>query len=148
MVVDGINILAHFCFPSGLRVSAEAMRAAIEVTGVETSLRNVRTFMVDEPHHVAFGGREIYDVTVIHAQPEPFFDHIYKQCDLEPRRPRTHRIAYWYWELDRVPDYWRETAQQVDEIWTATEFVAAALRPVVDKPVYTCLLYTSDAADE
>ena len=133
----GVNVLGHFCYRSGLRVSVEAMSDAMEAAGLLVSRRDIRTHVVDEPHHIDFIGGEIYDVTVIHAQPEPFFDDAHGRADVAERQRRTHRAAYWYWELDTAPVYWGESARQVDELWTATRFVADALRGVTDKPVHT-----------
>ncbi len=133
----GVNVLGHFCYRSGLRVSVEAMADAMEAGGLAVSRRDIRTHVIDDPHHVDFTGREVHDVTVIHVQPEPFFDAAYGRADIAERQRRTHRIAYWYWELDTAPAYWGESARQVDELWTATRFVADALRAVTDKPVHT-----------
>ncbi len=133
----GVNVLGHFCFPSGLRVSVTSMADAMESCGLQVARRDIRTYDVDEPHHVDFTERETHDVTVIHAQSDPFFDDAYARADLAERRRRTHRVAYWYWELDTAPASWRDTARQVDELWTGTRFVADALRGVTDKPVFT-----------
>ena len=133
----GVNVLGHFCFPSGLRVSVTSMSDAMETAGLQVSRRDIRTYDVDDPHHVDFGEREIHDVTVIHAQSDPFFDDAYARADLAERRRRTHRVAYWYWELDTAPADWRDSARQVDELWTGTRFVADALQGVTDKPVFT-----------
>ncbi len=133
----GINVVAHFCYPSGLRVSAEAMCGAMEQAGVAVSRRDVRTDRRDDPHHASFGGLEQHDVTLIHTQAEPFFDTAFARADLGERTPRTYRVAYWYWELESVPAYWAEKARQVDEVWAATAFVADALRGTLDRPVHT-----------
>ncbi len=133
----GINVVGHFCYPSGLRVSAEAMCGAMERAGVAVSRRDVRTDRRDDPHHADFGGLELHDVTLIHTQAEPFFDTSFARADLAERAPRTYRVAYWYWELESVPAYWAEKARQVDEVWAATAFVADALRGALDRPVHT-----------
>ncbi len=96
LATTGVNIIAHFCYPSGLRVSAEAMADAIEATGGGVSRRDMRTDVADDPHHAEFGGLETYDITVIHTQPEPYFSQSYQRSDLAPRAPRTYRIGYWY----------------------------------------------------
>ncbi len=132
----GINVVGHFCYPSGLRVSAEAMCGAMEQAGVAVSRRDVRTDRRDDPHHAEFGGLELHDVTLIHTQAEPFFDTSFARADLGERAPRTYRVAYWYWELESVPAYWAEKARQVDEVWAATAFVADALRGALDRPVH------------
>jgi glycosyltransferase involved in cell wall biosynthesis len=137
MLKPGLNIIGHFCYPSGLRVSVESIADALGQVGVDTSLRDLRTDTKDDPHHVDFGGPEVHDITVIHTQPEPFFPEAYARSDLAERSPRTYRIAYWYWEFDSIPDAWVDCAKQVDEVWTATEFIARGLRERLSIPVRT-----------
>ncbi|MET3495559.1 glycosyltransferase family 4 protein [Variovorax boronicumulans] len=132
-----VNVIGHFCYPSGLRVSVEAMVEAMELAGIRTSLRDVRTDVQDDPHHARFDGQESGDITIIHAQPEPFFQQVYPRADLAERVPRTYRIAYWYWEFDSIPEAWCAHAEQVDEVWTATEFIARGLRERLSLPVRT-----------
>ncbi|MEJ8854742.1 glycosyltransferase family 4 protein [Variovorax robiniae] len=133
----GVNVIGHFCYPSGLRVSVESMVHAMESVGISASLRDVRADAKDDPHHVDFRGMESHDITIIHTQPEPFFDDAYARADLFERAPRTYRIGYWYWEFDSVPEAWSVQVQQVDEIWAATEFVAHGLRERFSLPVHT-----------
>ncbi|MDM0033320.1 glycosyltransferase family 4 protein [Variovorax sp. J22P271] len=137
LVAPGANIIGHFCYPSGLRVSVESIVHSLAQVGVETSLRDVRTDARDDPCHVRFAGQEMHDVTLIHAQPEPYFLDAYARADLAERVPRTYRIAYWYWEFDSIPDAWVECATRVDEVWTATEFIARGLRERLSVPVRT-----------
>ena len=134
---QGVNVIGHFCYPSGLRVSVESLVQAVDTVEVATSLRDVRTDANDDPHHVDFRGFECHDITIIHTQPEPFFDRAYERADVSERAPRTYRIAYWYWEFDSVPDSWCPHAAQVDEVWTATKFIANGLRERLTIPVRT-----------
>jgi len=133
----GANVIGHFCYPSGLRVSVESLVRAVSLEGVPTSLRDVRTDAKDDPCHTDFRGMECYDVTIIHVQPEPLLEHAYERADLFERTPRTYRIGYWYWEFDSIPDAWVAHAQKVDEVWAATEFVARGLRERLSIPVRT-----------
>ncbi|RST54557.1 FkbM family methyltransferase [Variovorax sp. MHTC-1] len=133
----GVNMIGHFCCPSGVRASAEALAEGMEELGVQTSLRDLRTDIKDEPNHVRFQGLEDFDATIIHTQPEPFFSDAYARCDLQERSPKTYRIAYWYWEFDTVPESWIGHAAGVDEVWAATEFVAKGLRERLSVPVKT-----------
>jgi GT2 family glycosyltransferase/glycosyltransferase involved in cell wall biosynthesis len=137
LAAPGANIIGHFCYPSGLRVSVETIAEAIELAGGSVTRRDMRTVPGDVPCHASFGGLEPYDITIIHVQPEPFFDSAFLRSDLIERMPRTYRIAYWYWELEAAPDRWAEIALAVDEIWTATKFVADALRTISPVPIRT-----------
>ncbi|MBW4025242.1 MAG: glycosyltransferase [Proteobacteria bacterium] len=131
-----VNVLGHFCYPSGLRVSVEAMADALEEAGVAVTRRDVRTRFDSDRPHIRYGGLESADVTIIHVQPGDLFLKAHERADLAERSPRTYRIAYWYWELDEVPPGWAEIARSADEIWTATRFVGDAVRRVVvDRPV-------------
>ncbi|SDD67372.1 methyltransferase, FkbM family [Variovorax sp. CF079] len=133
----GVNMIGHFCCPSGVRVSAEALAEGMKELGIQTSLRDLRTDVKDEPNHVRFQGLEDFDATIIHTQPEPFFSEAYARSDLQERSPRTYRIAFWYWEFDSVPESWIGHASGVDEVWAATEFVAKGLRERLSVPVKT-----------
>jgi len=133
----GVNVIGHFCYPSGLRVSVESLVTALGLNEVATSLRDIRTDAKDDPCHADFHGLESHDVTVVHVQPEPLFDTAYERADLFERSPRPYRIGYWYWEFDSVPDSWVTHAQKVDEVWAATEFVARGLRERLSVPVRT-----------
>jgi len=133
----GVNVIGHFSYPSGLRVSVEALVKGLRQVGVQTALRDLRTDRKDDPVHAQFRDFEDFETTIIHTQPEPFFNEAYSRSDLSEHPSRTYRIAYWYWEFDSIPDSWLDAAAKVDEVWTATEFVAKGLRERLSIPVRT-----------
>ncbi|SFN06927.1 glycosyltransferase family 4 protein [Variovorax sp. OV329] len=133
----GFNLLGHFCYPSGLRISIESMADSMRSAGTPISERDMVTDVKDDPHHARFGGTEVYDTTVIHVQPDPYFTSAFERAQLAPRKQRTYRVAYWYWEFAQIPDLWVAKARQVDEVWAATEFVAQGLRERLKVPVRT-----------
>ncbi len=139
LTAPGANLLGHFCYPSGLQVSVQSLAKALALNGVALSLRDVNIDDRDEPQHARFHDMEAYDVTVVHVQPEPHFRHAYERSGLAPRSPRSYRVAYWYWEFETVPQEWTDLAEQVDEIWTATEFIARGLRERFRQPVRTLM---------
>ncbi|MBL6079081.1 glycosyltransferase [Belnapia sp. T18] len=133
----GLTIIGHLCYPSGLRTSTLSIAEGLRGFGYDMPMRDVPVDAEhDLPQHAAFGGFELYDATLLHIQPEPFFHKAYDRVGLRPRRPRTHRIGYWYWELDSVPAAWTGAVAEADEIWTATRFVGDALRSRFDIPVF------------
>ena len=133
----GVNVLGHFAYPSGLRVSAENIVEGLALNGIACSLRDVPvSFSTDEAIGHRFKGPEVYDTTIIHVQPEPLFDQAFSLAGLLPRENPTYRIGYWYWEFDHVPTSWNRAALQCDELWAATEFIAGALRKRYRQPVH------------
>ena len=48
-----------------------------------------------------------------------------------------HTVGYWFWEVEQFPETMHPAFDVVDEVWTATDFVARAIRAAGVKPVYT-----------
>jgi GT2 family glycosyltransferase/glycosyltransferase involved in cell wall biosynthesis len=134
---DGINVLGHFSYPSGLRSSVESIVSGLHRAGVATSLRDVRVdARTDDSGHDRFAGDALFDTTLVHIQPEPLFDRAMARSGLADRAAPGYRIGYWYWEFDTIPPSWDAAAAQCDELWTATEFVAGGLRARYRLPVH------------
>ncbi|MEP6698469.1 MAG: glycosyltransferase [Verrucomicrobiota bacterium] len=142
----GVNILGHFCYPSGLQRAALNTRAALGAVGWETSCRDVpagvATTLTSRDEWLAM---ELYPVTIINIAPLPHFESCYARAGLF-RHKDTYRVAYWYWELENAP--WKHLASLVDEIWAPTPFVADALRAAMSLPVYEMLPSVALASDE
>ncbi|TAG81156.1 MAG: glycosyltransferase [Betaproteobacteria bacterium] len=51
----------------------------------------------------------------------------------------TYNIGYWYWELPNLPADWVRHQELIDELWVATEFVAACARKSLSIPVRTLM---------
>jgi glycosyltransferase involved in cell wall biosynthesis len=138
-VINGVNILSHFCNPSGIQQAALWTKAALEQAGLRTSCRDVpvprRTAPSDREHWL---GLEIFPVTILTHAAEPYFESGYERSGLWPRE-NVYRIAYWAWELESVPEEWVKAAELVDEIWSPTRFVAEAMRARMSRPVYHML---------
>ncbi|HXM32404.1 MAG TPA: glycosyltransferase [Chthoniobacterales bacterium] len=134
--IAGVNILSHFCYPSGIQQAAFFAKAALEHSGVRTSCRDVpvpiRTELLDRADWL---GLEIYPITIINVAPTPYFAPVYEHSGLA-RRENVYRIAYWNWELESIPPEWIELAALFDEIWSPTEFVAQAMRSRMPLPVF------------
>jgi glycosyltransferase involved in cell wall biosynthesis len=134
--IEGVNILSHFCYPSGIQQAALWAKIALERAGLDTSCRDVpvplKTEFLDR---TAWLGLEIYPFTVINVAPTPYFARAYERSGLF-RREGVYRIAYWAWELETIPDEWLEVAPLLDEIWAPTEFVAQAMRSRLRLPVF------------
>lgn len=134
--VEGVNILSHFCYPSGIQQAALFAKAALERCGVRTSCRDVpvpiKTEFLDRADWL---GLEIYPFTIITVAPTPYFAPVYEHSGLA-RRENVYRIAYWNWELESIPTEWIELAPLLDEIWSPTEFVAQAMRSRMPLPVF------------
>jgi glycosyltransferase involved in cell wall biosynthesis len=78
-----------------------------------------------------------FDVSVVCANA----DETPSAIDALPMEARQgYRIGFWFWETEELPAVYRGSGDLVDEIWTASEYVAAAVRKTVCKPVRVCPL--------
>ena len=137
--VAGVNLLSHFCNPSGIQQAALWTKTAFERAGLETSCRDVPVPRKQRPiSREQWLGLEVFPFTVLTHAAVPYFAPGYERSGLW-RREGVYRIAYWAWELEAVPDEWVEVAPLVEEIWSPTEFVAEAMRARMPRPVYEML---------
>lgn len=122
---------------SGLGQNAKNSLTALELAGVHAC---------SAPFFPARGGwnprlgpskesiHSLEDHTVLLHLP---VDQVIPSLAAQPALLRTDRlIGYYMWELEIVPKQFRRALDIVDEIWTATEFVANAFRNVTDTPVH------------
>lgn len=131
----GLNVLGHFCYTSGLQASVRSIVESLRRVGVKTASRDVPTQIpTDTPGHGDYLGLEVHDVSLLHVQPEPYFETVYRQAGLV-ERDGVYRVGLWYWELETAPPEWGQIARSLDEIWAPTHFVARALEPVISMPV-------------
>lgn len=136
---NGVNILSHFCYPSGIQQAALWTKEALERAGVTTSCRDVpagiKTTLLPR---LDWLGLEVFPITIITVAPTPYFATAYERSGWF-RKPGVYRIAYWAWELETIPEEWLAMLPLLDEIWTPTEFVAAAMRTRMTVPVHRML---------
>lgn len=137
--LQGVNMLGHFCNYSGLQQAALWTKAALERARLCTSCRDVPVPRPQIPRNRAdWLGLEVFPITILTHAATPYFASAYERSGLY-RRKEVYRIAYWYWELERVPDEWVAIALLVDEIWSPTPFVAQAMRAAMPVPVFDML---------
>jgi glycosyltransferase involved in cell wall biosynthesis len=51
------------------------------------------------------------------------------------RLTRRYVIAYWAWELTKVPNEWQDALRFVDELWVQSSFVASVICSATQRPV-------------
>jgi len=135
---SGINVLSLFRYTSGLQQAALGTVDALNGAGVRTELRDLPI-----PHkrevrdRRGLTGLERFDTTLIITGLDTPPLQAYHLASLHPQ-PGTFRIATWWWELEELPAAYQNIAQDVDEIWAPTTFIAKALKSL-GKPVQAML---------
>jgi glycosyltransferase involved in cell wall biosynthesis len=137
--LTGVNVLSHFCYPSGIQQAGLELKFALQAAALRTSCRDVPAGVYpDLSSREQWLGIEPYPITITNVAPAPHFAERYRRAGLL-RRGGLLNIAYWAWELDSVPPEWPQLATSLDEIWAPTPFVSQALRSVMTVPVIDML---------
>ena len=48
----------------------------------------------------------------------------------------SYRVGFTTWESTKIPDHWVYSLNSVDEVWTASRFIAEVYKKYTKKPVY------------
>jgi glycosyltransferase involved in cell wall biosynthesis len=137
--LPGVNVLAHFCYPSGLGQAAHSSVRALGYAGIRTACRDVPSdWKTDRPDRAKYLDLERFDTTLAVMAPEPGLPTCYQLAGI-PLKPGVRRIAVWYWELEVIPPQWTEQAGHFDEIWAPTRFIGRAMRAAMPIPVVDML---------
>ena len=131
---EGINVLGYFDFDQSQGHIARRLADALTIAGVGVSRLNHhrshgsrRPTPIEEPREARYAT----NLVVVNADQFEFVVADHGATLLDGRRT----IAYWFWELEDVPKRFLDAIDHVDEIWTGSQFIAAAFSRVTDKPV-------------
>ena len=126
--LEGVNLLSHFCSPSGIQQAALWVRAALETVGCRTSCRDVpvprRVVPIDRDQYL---GMEIFPVTILNQAATPFFKSGFDRSGFIAVKMST-ASHFGTGSLKPFPMSGSKLPGLVDEIWSPTEFVAGAMR--------------------
>jgi 2-polyprenyl-3-methyl-5-hydroxy-6-metoxy-1,4-benzoquinol methylase len=136
-VTTGVNIAGYFRAELGVGEAARLLTRAVEASGMPyaTLAYDVTPSRKAHPFRERGDGRAPYDVNVLclNADQTASFAAQAGPRFFEGR----YTIGYWFWELDRFPPSMHHAFDHVDEVWTATRFVASGIRAIGRRPVTT-----------
>ncbi|MCZ2341448.1 MAG: glycosyltransferase [Bacteroidales bacterium] len=133
-----VLVMGLFRYASGLQQAALGMVHSLEQAGLQVGLREIPGPALRENYSARpLDAMEHSPVTIVHTALDMPVRDAYWRAGLTMREG-VYRIGYWWWELEAVPEEWRNRGQDVQEIWAPTRFIADALR-VLGRPVYPML---------
>lgn len=129
----GVNVVGDFSAVHGLAEAARRVVEALVTAGVQVSLVDEasgarrddgrRGPVIDG---LPTGRRHEIDLVLLNVN---------EMGNLEPSETSRYTIGLWYWELLEIEPAFLRSYDRVDEVWTASEFVAGTFRALGDKPV-------------
>ena len=141
----GINLYGLFRSEIGLSQGVKLYARALEQGNIPHTLLNL-DFMPELPQNDTSLDDRLtpenrYAINVAHINPPEWRDAL----GTFPQRhfDRHYNIAVILWELETLPDKWREVFDYIDEVWVPSGFIAGAVKKATDKPV-TVIPYGMD----
>lgn len=139
LAADGIELIGFVRAEIGLGESLRLLASACAAAGVPRAVVNIPLDMGVRQTNNALADsvaeQPRFRTRVICANPDTLAEGNF--IDGALGLPDAYDIGYWYWELEQMPASWAAHGAIVDELWVATEFVAAAARRLFDRPVFT-----------
>ena len=133
----GVNIVGYFRADLGVGEAARLLTSAAEAAEIPHATVSYGATPSRQGHPFSDRGAAgaSYDINVlcVNADATPEFA---KSAGPGFFR-RRYTVGYWFWELERFPPTQHAAFDYVDEVWTASRFVASSIRAAGMKPVYT-----------
>ena len=130
----GLSMFGYFTAETGLGSAVRGNYRAAVAAGVDVVAHDIpgRKPMVVPDFSLA-NGAPTRDCALFHLNA----DETMRLASLAPLAARSarRRIGYWVWELSSFPLSWAPAFDEVDEVWTPSEFAAASIGMRTDKPV-------------
>lgn len=123
----GVNLFGGISGASGLSEASRGVAASLQGAEIPVSICD---FLKAD---WAAGNCAPYQVNLVHANPNQLPELVY----LIPKKQWTNRynIGFWVWEQEQLPKEWRGFFPLFDEIWTPSQFTAAAIQRETVMPV-------------
>ena len=137
---DGINMIGLIRAEMGLGQSARLVASTFSEGGIPYSLYDfqLNSDLLHAGDHTMddkISEDFVYNMNLIHINPDEML-LMYTRMGEEYWNKR-YNIAFWLWELEEIPEHWKNFFPMLDEIWTPSEFISRSLRKITDLPVYT-----------
>ena len=126
---EGVTLAGYFHAELGVGEAARALSAAVQASGASyvTAVRPAPLSRQRHPFEVRESAADWpFDINLVcvNADMTPAFAH-----EVGPRAfVRRYTVGYWFWEVDPLPSSMHAAFDYVDEVWTATDYVANILR--------------------
>lgn len=138
----GINLAGYMDAATGMGQSARSLEHTIFAAGLQHSIRTIPNLHIDSNYFENKVDKEHYfgeaivgnRVNIIVSNADAIVDSnsFFPKADMVGRR----NIGYWVWETEELPQKYKESATDLDEIWTPSEYSARAIRKLVNIPVH------------
>ncbi len=134
----GINLAGYLTAELGLGEVARNYAAAIKLLGTDLSLQDA-SFIThqrkQESSLSGFSSANVYPANLVCIN-APEIKHFLDRFGYRYFQTK-YNIAYWWWEIEEIPDDWKSEFYRFDELWVGSNFARENFQKVSPIPVLT-----------
>ncbi len=148
---DGVNLIGLVRAQMGLGQSCRLLANALEhshfnYTLYDFALPSSLLSTDDHTYDDKISADLKYNINLIHINPDEM-RLLYTKMPSDSW-DYSYNIAFWLWELEEIPESWKQYFPMLDEIWTPSEFISKNLRKVTKLPVKTMPYWVTAQTDD
>lgn len=148
---DGVNLMGLVRAQMGLGQSCRLLANTLEhghipYTLYDFALPSTLLCANDHTYDHKISDEIKYNINLIHINPDEM-RLLYTRIPAESW-DYNYNIAFWLWELEDIPENWKQYFPMLDEIWTPSEFISRNLRKVTELPVKTIPYWVTAETDD
>ena len=124
----GVNLFGDVGGASGLSEASRGVAAGLQGAGAPVGVYDISAdgAVIDKAAP--------YQINLIHTNPNQLQGLLYRLP--KEQWPGRWNIGFWVWEQEKLPEEWERFLPLFDEIWTPSQFSAAAIRRSGAERVY------------
>lgn len=131
----GLNVAGYLRDETGVGEVARAILKALHQTGFAVAQTSIDGYIARREDHSVMalpsGNPHSFNLLNVNAEQVPY---VYKKLGKDFFAGK-YNIGFWFWELSKFPDPWRNSFGYFNEIWAGSSFVQGAVAAVSPIPV-------------
>lgn len=132
---NGFNVVGHFDSLLGTGQAARNLVQAITEAGIPVKALNVQLTEAPLVEEALWQDTMFEFTNTIWAVNPERLAQAQRRLPQVTRQTRRN-IGYWWWELNEVPELFKQMSHRLDEIWAPSKFIYDTFVRCLDTPVY------------
>ena len=138
-ILQGFNLIGPLHYETGLGEAARGSVRALEAADIP-HVKVIAPLVLNAPKGKYYDKTELgtclsYSINLFHLN-GPEMSAVAKHWPRVLRSSQYYNIAFWVFELERIPREWVPHVEGLNEIWTPSVFARDAIAALVPIPVY------------
>lgn len=131
----GLNVIGYLKDETGVGEVARSILKALHKTGFAVAQTSIDGYIARREDHSVMdlpdGNPHSFNLLNINAEQVPY---VYKKLGGDFFAGK-YNIGFWFWELSKFPEAWRNSFEYFNEVWAGSSFVQGSVAAISPVPV-------------